>query len=288
MKHRLPFSNLVIEPSPAVMPSNEEALPYSIVSFDYWNARSGGYGPIFKTFADRNWRIPSLETNYKSNKEQESGPDTEEFGVFLKSVPRGSNESRGIYIGVVQSGLPDLISENSDYYEYTIPCSYQIGIGDCDVKHRPWKDLTINFEGEIVERITTYYGNQQDDWEFISQSESPMTYGIPQTITLTEDMFDTEPELTVYPTRLGGIGPQYVTGYGEKEVQYAIGESGDIYQTVGAPKTFWTLGESAYYDWNVFVSYDNENNLVTVTEHFFKNLWINELNPASAYEPPTP
>lgn len=287
MKHRLPFSNLVIENAPAVMPGNNEAPPYSIVSFDYWNHGRYG-GPTFKYFPTRNWRLQTdpPDTAYKANKEQEAGPDTGLYGVFLKFVPR-SEFTGSIYVGVVESGPQTILVDDPQYREYSTPCSYQIGVGDCDIKHRPWKNLEITFEVEIVEVVTTYYGNQQDDWEYIDSVETPWTYGIPQTITITESMFDIEPELTVYPSSLGGIGPQYVTGYGEKEVLYSIGESGDIYQTVGAARTFWTLGGSAYMDKTVSVSFDNDNNIVTVTEIKVSNLYISELNPASAYEPPT-
>jgi hypothetical protein len=277
MIHRLPFSNLVIEDSPAEMPSNNEARPYSIVSFDYWNT-----GPIFKTFPDRNWGVEN-DVDYKANKEQ--GED-----IFLKFVPR-SEFTGSIYIGVVESGpqvntYPDA-PDSYDNYNYETPCSYQIGIGDCDIKHRPWKDLEITFEVDLVETIYLYY-DYGDGWELQSTTQN-VTGGIAQTITTTEAMFDIEPALTVYPASLGGIGPQYVEGYGVENLIFNIGETSYEFE-VGAEKTFWTLGDDAYSNITGTVVRDREADpeTLTVTETRTTNAKITSLSPASAFEPPTP
>jgi len=283
MIHRLPFSNLVIEDAPAVMPGNNEAKPYSIVSFDYWNR-----GPSFKYFPTRNWRLPSDPpvTTYSGNKEQEGGLGN----VFLKFVPR-SEFTGSIYIGVVESGptvytYPDA-PDSYDNYNYETPCSYQIGIGDCDIKHRPWKDLEITFEVDLVETIKLYY-DYGDGWELQSTTES-VTGGIEQTITTTEAMFDIEPALTVYPASLGGIGPQYVEGYGVENVIFNIGETSYEFE-VGAEKTFWTLGDDAYSNitGTVVRDRDADPETLTVTETRTTNAKISSLSPASAFEPPTP
>jgi hypothetical protein len=277
MIHRLPFSNLVIEPAPEVMPSNNEARPYSIVSFDYWNR-----GPSFKTFPDRNWGADN-DIDYKANKEQ--GED-----IFLKFVPR-SEFTGSIYIGVVESGpevrtYPDA-PESYDNYNYETPCSYQIGIGDCDIKHRPWKDLDITFNVEVVETVYLYY-DYGDGWELQSTTENILSTQT-ETITTTESMFDIEPALTVYPASLGGIGPQYVEGYGVENVIFNIGETSYEFE-VGAEKTFWTLGDSAYTNITGEVRVDLEADpmVKTVTEIRTTNSYISSLSPASAFEPPTP
>lgn len=283
MIHRLPFSNLVIEPAPEVMPSNNEARPYSIVSFDYWNR-----GPSFKYFPTRNWRLPETPpvTTYSGNKEQEGGLGN----IFLKFVPR-SEFTGSIYIGVVESGpqvttYPDA-PYSYDNYNYVTPCSYQIGIGDCDIKHRPWKDLEITFEVDLVETIKLYY-DYGDGWELQSTTEN-VTPGIEQTITTTEAMFDIEPALTVYPARLGGIGPQYVEGYGVENLIFNIGETSYEFE-VGAKKTFWTLGDDAYSNitGTVVRDRDADPETLTVTETITTNAKISSLSPASAFEPPTP
>lgn len=283
MKHRLPFSNLVIEDAPELMPSNNEAPPYSIVSFDYWNL-----GPIFKYFPTRNWRLPETPpvTSYSGNKEQEGGLG----GVFLKFVPR-SEFTGSIYIGVVESG-PIVITypnapDNYDNYNYEIPCSYQIGIGDCDIKHRPWKDLEITFEVDLVESIYLFY-DYGDGWELQSTTKN-VTPGIVQTITTTTSMFDIEPTLTVHPSGLGGIGPQYVEGYGVKNVIFGIGEFSYEFE-VGAEKTFWTLGDDAYSNITGTSVRDRDAypETLTVTETRTTNAKISSLSPASAFEPPIP
>jgi len=277
MIHRLPFSNLVIEDAPAIMPGNNEAKPYSIVSFDYWNT-----GPNFKTFPDRNWGAEN-DVAYKANKEQGEG-------IFLKFVPR-SEFTGSIYIGVVESGpveyyYPDA-PESYDNYDYEIPCSYQIGIGDCDIKHRPWKDLDITFNVEVLETVYVYY-DYGDGWELDTTTETSLS-SVDQTITTTEAMFDIEPALTVSPASLGGIGPQYVEGYGVENLIFNIGETSYEFE-VGADKTFWTLGDSAYTNITGEVRVDLEADpmVKTVTEIRTTNSYISSLSPASAFEPPTP
>jgi len=288
MIHRLPFSNLVIEDAPAVMPGNNEAPPYSIVAFDYWFQAIAERVPSFKTFPTRNWRLPSDPpvTTYSGNKEQEGGLGN----VFLKFVPR-SEFTGSIYIGVVESGpaeyyYPDA-PESYDNYDYEIPCSYQIGIGDCDIKHRPWKDLDITFNVEVLETVYVYY-DYGDGWELDTTTETSLS-SVDQTITTTEAMFDIEPALTVFPASLGGIGPQYVEGYGIENLIFNIGETSYEFE-VGADKTFWTLGDSAYTNITGEVRVDLEADpmVKTVTEIRTTNSYISSLSPASAFEPPTP
>jgi len=268
MIHRLPFSNLVIEPAPEVMPGNIESKPYSIQSFSYWSGDTE-----YKTQPDRNWGIENDE-DYKANKEQ--GED-----IFLKFVPRGPYAD-GIYVGVVRAGAPVY----ADTYEYSQPYAYQIGVGDCDIKHRPWTDIEVSFDINLIETTETYTWNG-DEWDLVSSTSSVFSSSS-DSVTITSAMFDITPSISYMPEDLDGGGKYavwYVEGYGEVDVEWQSGEQ--FYNaTLGKIRTFWSktedIGELFQYGYE-----DPEVELILVryTPEIDK---ITSITPASAFEPPTP
>jgi len=272
MIHRLPFSNLVIEDAPAVMPGNIEAKPYSIQSFNYWMeltyppGNSQDYTPIFKTIPDRNWGAEEDE-DYKANKQQ--GED-----IFLKFVPRGPYAD-GIYVGVVKSGAQTSPGEN----EYTQPVAYQIGVGDCDIKHRPWTDIVVAFDTNLMERVTVY-----DDDGYVISDTLTVDSSSSDSITITSAMFDITPALSHQPANLNGQGPWYVEGYGFIDASWQAGEtfpSSDL----GKIRTFWTLTEDIGEIETFVTEGDGETTYTSYIPTIDK---ITSITPASAFEPPTP
>lgn len=272
MIHRLPFSNLVIEDAPAVMPSNIESKPYSIQSFNYWMeltyplGNSQDYTPIFKTIPDRNWGAEEDE-DYKGNKKQ--GED-----IFLKFVPRGPYAD-GIYLGVVKSAA----ETSPAYNEYTQSVAYQIGVGDCDIKHRPWTDIEVFFNTNIMERVTIY----DADGELISDTLT-VDSSSSDSLIITSAMFDTTPALSHQPSNLNGYGPWYVEGYGYIEADWQAGETFP-YSLLGKIRTFWTVTEDIGEITTTVTEVDDNTIYTSYIPTIDK---ITSITPASAFEPPTP
>jgi hypothetical protein len=278
MIHRLPFSNLVIEDSPEVMPSNIESKPYSIQSFNYWAGTQAGdtEGTVFTTIPDRNWGAEEDE-DYKGNKEQGEN-------IFLKFVPRGPYAD-GIYVGVVRTD--EMVSTGED--EYAQPVAYQIGVGDCDIKHRPWTDIEVSFDTNVIEQIDTY----NIDGDFLTSTSSVFSSSS-DSLIITSAMFDTTPALSHQPADLDGgtnlVHPfgkfdvWYVEGYGTMDVSWQRAQT--FWDgTIGKIRTFWTVTEDIG---EITTTVTEEDDNTIYTSYIPTIDKITSITPASAFEPPIP
>ena len=298
MKHRLPFGTISFDGPYETINANDilnskenkEGVPYQITTGGWYDTTYNIYGQIvipppvkdpndlyLPNDFDRNWKLKAYPDPLPEDYYIEYSAQKKQYiGSFAKFTPR-INKNKTIL-----DEDNNEIADTKYLSAYNITVGYaidywQIVLSDCDVKHRPWKDLEITIRiGQVYSHyIADNYDIGPDEGDHIIEyydDDGTISY-INETITIEGDPFNTDEE---------------------KQTHYSINNNPYCEGYLQDDKTFWLaipcnyqIPEGYRHHIETDPEADPPQDLWEVKKYGVFDIEIISVSPSSVYEPPS-